>query len=179
MFDKKGTNFSWLFSFRDVCRAIVDARTVQACVLPQLPCVDGGPLLVFEDNPHSSAIAALFFNALWSSFILDYSARQKIHGAHLTKAIAYQLPIPTQKTLKEKFLASTVLDFVGPRSLELTYVTYSLDGFARDCKYQGPPFIWNSERRFLIRCELDAAFFHIYKINRDDVSYILETFQII
>jgi hypothetical protein len=179
VFDKKGTNFSWLFSFRDVCRAIVDARTVQACVLPQLPCVDGGPLLVFEDNPHSSAIAALFFNALWSSFILDYSARQKIHGAHLTKAIAYQLPIPTQKTLKEKFLASTVLDFVGPRSLELTYVTYSLDGFARDCKYQGPPFIWNSERRFLIRCELDAAFFHIYKINRDDVSYILETFQII
>jgi hypothetical protein len=28
----------------------------------------------------------------------------------------------------------------------------------RDCGYEGPPFRWDEERRFLLRCELDAAF---------------------
>ena len=37
----------------------------------------------------------------------------------------------------------------------------------------------NKERRFLLRCELDAAFFHLYEINRDDVDYIMETFPIV
>ena len=30
-----------------------------------------------------------------------------------------------------------------------------------------------------IRCELDAAFFHLYGINRDDAAYILDTFPIV
>ena len=34
--------------------------------------------------------------------------------------------------------------------------------FARDGGYDGPPFRWDEERRFLLRCELDAAFFHLY-----------------
>jgi hypothetical protein len=35
------------------------------------------------------------------------------------------------------------------------------------------------ERRFLLRCELDAAYFHLYGIERDDVDYIMETFPIV
>jgi hypothetical protein len=31
----------------------------------------------------------------------------------------------------------------------------------------------------LLRAELDAAFFHLYGINRDDVDYIMETFPIV
>jgi hypothetical protein len=41
------------------------------------------------------------------------------------------------------------------------------------------PFLWNEERRFLLRCELDALYFHLYGIERDDVDYILETFPIV
>ena len=33
---------------------------------------------------------------------------------------------------------------------------------ACDCGWSGPPFRWDEERRFLLRCELDAAFFHLY-----------------
>jgi len=40
-------------------------------------------------------------------------------------------------------------------------------------------FCWNEERRFLIRCELDAAYFHLYGIEKDDVGYIMETFPIV
>ena len=33
--------------------------------------------------------------------------------------------------------------------------------------------------RFLLRCELDAAYFHLYGIARDDVDYIMDTFPIV
>ena len=35
------------------------------------------------------------------------------------------------------------------------------------------------DRRFLLRCELDAAYFHLYGIARDDVDYIMDTFPIV
>jgi hypothetical protein len=59
------------------------------------------------------------------------------------------------------------------------YTAYDLKGFAKDCGYCGPPFRWDAERRFLLRCELDAAYFHLYSIARDDVDYIMETFPIV
>jgi hypothetical protein len=48
------------------------------------------------------------------------------------------------------------------RILELTYTANDLTPLARDCGYDGPPFPWDVERRFEIRYELDAAFFHLY-----------------
>ncbi len=36
---------------------------------------------------------------------------------------------------------------------------------------------WNEERRFLLHCELDAVYFHLYNIVRDDVD--METFTIV
>lgn len=47
--------------------------------------------------------------------------------------------------------------------------------FASDCGYEGPPFRWDPERRFLLRAELDAAFFHLYGLSRDAADYILDT----
>ena len=49
-----------------------------------------------------------------------------------------------------------------PRALELVYTTDDLTPLARDCGDDGMPFMWDDERRFEIRCELDAAFFHLY-----------------
>ncbi len=33
--------------------------------------------------------------------------------------------------------------------------------------------------RFLLRCELDAAFYHLYGVERDDVDYIIKSFSIV
>ncbi len=63
--------------------------------------------------------------------------------------------------------------------MELTYTAWDLQPFAQDCGYNGPPFRWDEERRFLLRCELDATYFHLYGIARDDVDYIMETFPIV
>jgi hypothetical protein len=48
------------------------------------------------------------------------------------------------------------------RVLELTYTAWDLESFAQDCGWSGPPFCWDEERRFLLRAEVDAAFFHLY-----------------
>ena len=66
-----------------------------------------------------------------------------------------------------------------PRVLELTYTAWDLEPFAQDCGFNGPPFRWDEARRFLLRCELDAAFFHLYGIDRDDVAYIMDIFPIV
>jgi len=42
-----------------------------------------------------------------------------------------------------------------------------------------PPGSLPQACRFLLRCELDAAFFHLYGIERDDVDYIMDTFPIV
>jgi len=69
--------------------------------------------------------------------------------------------------------------WLAPRMLELVYTAHDMEPFARDIGYEERPFRWDDERRFLLRCELDAAFFHLYGIERDDVDYIMETFPIV
>ena len=71
-----------------------------------------------------------------------------------------------------------IRDWLLPRVLELTYTAWDLKAFADDCGDDGPPFIWDPERRFQLRCEIDAAFFHLYGISRDDTAYILDSFRL-
>jgi len=65
-------------------------------------------------------------------------------------------------------LAAYIRQFVPPGIAPAALPPHSL-----------PPFRWDESRRFMLRCELDAAFFHLYGINRDDVDYIMETFPIV
>jgi hypothetical protein len=84
----------------------------------------------------------------------------------------YEKETPWQRGL-------TLRGFVLPRVLELTYTAWSLEPFARDVGYDGPPFRWNPERRFILRCELDAAYFQLYGLSRDDTDYVMGTFPIV
>ena len=89
--------------------------------------------------------------------------------------------LPPQKYNENiPWVFKTILsEWLLPRVLELTYTAWDLSPFAQDCGYDGPPFRWDEERRFLLRCELDAAYFHLYGITRDDVDYVMETFPIV
>ena len=115
-------------------------------------------------------------------FVVDYVARQKVGGTHLTYSFFKQLPVPTPPLLSTPAAFAgdaSLADWLTPRVLELTYTAWDLEPFARDLGYDGPPFRWDPERRFLLRAELDAAFFHLYGIERDDVDYIMDTFPIV
>ena len=63
--------------------------------------------------------------------------------------------------------------------LRLTYTAHDMAHFARDLGYDGPPFIWDPEERRHLRARLDALYFHLYGISREDADYILNTFPIV
>ena len=115
-------------------------------------------------------------------FSLDYVAKQKVGGVNLNFFFVKQFPLLTPMAYMRPcpwHFDRTISDWIKLAVVELTYTSYDLATFARDLGYDGPPFRWDEERRFLIRCELDAAFFHLYGIERDDVDYIMETFPIV
>ena len=166
----------WFVSMRYVSRA-TDERTVLCCVRPHVPSNNKLPSILLAPAPLRQA----GFIGNMSSFVFDYLARQKIGGTTLAGYIVRQLPV-----LPAPLYAATpawsrgpLEEWVGQRALELIYTASDLEPFAKDVGYDGPPFRWNPERRFLLRCELDAAFFHLYGVSRDDTTYVMDTFPIV
>ena len=43
----------------------------------------------------------------------------------------------------------------------------------------GSHSVWNEEERRHLRARLDALYFHLYGLSRDDAGYILDTFPIV
>ena len=72
-----------------------------------------------------------------------------------------------------------ILDWILPRVLELNFTSWALKAFAEDCGDDGPPFIWDPDRRFQLQCEIDAAFLRLYGMSRDDAAYVLGTLQVL
>lgn len=109
----------------------------------------------------------------FNSFAYDYIARQKVAGLNLNFFYVKQIPILSQSIARqfERFSVS--------RALELTYTAYDVESIARSLGDSGSPFIWDEDRRSVIRAELDALFFHLYGISREDTDYILNTFPIV
>ena len=167
----------WLLGWRDIARAS-DIRTVISCVVPRAAANHTFPLMMTSSDPQ--LVASLYANL--SSIPFDYCARQKVGGTHLTFFTMRQLPAfrPGTYAGPAPWAPSIrVRDWLLTRVLELTYTAWGLRAFAEDCGDDGPPFIWDSARRFQLRCEIDAAFFHLYGISRDDTAYILDTFHVL
>ena len=167
-----------LLVFRRVGGVVANVRTMVSAILPLVGCGDSVFVMQTEGAPHKLLLCANL-----NSFVLDYILRNKMSGINLNYFIVKQLPVLPPATFTQKCpWASNQQDLQSwllPRVVELTYTAWDLVALARECGVPGPPFQWNEERRFLLRCELDAAHFHLYGINRDDVGYIMETFPIV
>ncbi len=172
------TTRGWLMGWRDVSKSY-NERTVVASVLPIAAVGHKFPLMMSDADPR--LLVSLYANL--SAVAFDYTARQKVGGTSLTYFILKQLPVLRPSVFAEPASWSprdvAVMDWILPRVLELTYTSWDLAPFAKDVGYDGPPFCWATDRRFLLRAELDAAFFHLYGISHDDADYILETFPIV
>ena len=168
---------AWLLGWRDICRS-TDQRTIISSLIPI--AATGDTFLLALASAEPVLVAALY--ASLCSFPVDYAARQKVGGTHLKYHTFRQLPIlpPSAYTAGAHWQTGTVLrDWIGPRVLELTYTAWDLEPFAHDIGFDGPPFRWDAERRFLLRSELDAAFFHLHGLNREDTAYVMDTFPIV
>jgi len=204
-----GWRQQWLVGFTNVTSP-TNERTFLPTVIPIAGVGNSMPIAL----PLSAYDRASVLVGTLSSFAFDFATRQKIGGVNLNFYLVKQLPLlpPEIHAVPCPWLAPSrdsrlpTAAFLTPRVLELTYTAWDLAPFAKDCGYHGPPFRWDEERRFLLRCELDAAFFHLYLPSaangewrratgereeelarlresfptpRDAVDYVLETFPIV
>lgn len=159
----------WLVGYRRTISAVADARSVVCSVLPR-EAVGDSVFLIFPALP-AAQVACLV--AVLNSFVFDHIARQKASGANLSYYVMRQLPAPPPDGF-----TSAEVSFMVPRVLELTFTATELQQFAADLGYTGRPFRWNQDRRFLLKCELDAMIFMKYGLARNEVEHVLSSFPV-
>lgn len=194
------------------CMCITSATNARTLVASIVPESGQGHSLMSIDMPLKPKLQAIFLATL-NSFILDYVCKKKLSGNNITIFLLKQLPVlsPTEFAdkppwSKDSSVSEILTEWLFLRVLELTYTAWDLEPYAQDCGCHGPPFRWDAGRRFFLRCELDAAFFHLYlqpdkngewcsagsettedlmrlKVRfptpRDAVAYIMDTFTIV
>ncbi|CAG7641718.1 DNA methyltransferase [Rhodococcus opacus] len=94
-------------------------------------------------------------SAVWNSFVFDYVARQKLGNPAMNFFVLKQLPTIPVTSLADK----------------KEYII-NLSRYLADEKT-------DNANREIARAWVDAAFFHLYGVARDDVDYIMETFSIV
>ena len=163
----------YTLGFRDIARP-TDRRTMIASAVPWAGYGNTAPLLVGADASDSACLAANL-NATCADFV----ARQKAQGTHLNWFIVEQLPVIASGDYGRRFGGVTARELVRDHVLRLTYTAHDMAPFARDLGYDGPPFTWDEEERRHLRARLDALYFHLYGLSRDDAGYVLGTFPIV
>ncbi len=160
----------WILGWRKIASGL-DERITIASAFPKV-AVGDSELLILTPN-------AAILQAILSSFVLDYVARQKVGGTNFTYNYFKQLAVPPLGVFKERCsweADHSVSAWLLPRLLELNYTSFEMAEYAAELTDSGEPFRWNMERREPLMRELDAALFHIFGIDRSDTSYILDTF---
>ena len=89
------------------------------------------------------------------------------------------MPVITSDDYDRRFGEKTAGELVHEHVLRLTFTSDDMSPFARDLGYTGSPFVWDAEERRHLRARLDALYFHLYGLSRDDAGYILDTFPIV
>jgi hypothetical protein len=160
----KGWTRNWLMGWRDICRS-TDERTLVSGLIPRAGCGDKFLLMLPDESAEKCAV----LYASLDSLTCDYIARQKLGGTSFKYFSMKQIPVLPPSAYNTADLA-----FIVPHVLELTYTSHSMAPFARDLRYDGPPFLWDEERRALLRAELDAWYARAYGLSRDELRYILD-----
>ena len=214
---EQGWNRRWLMVQKKVTSP-TNERTHIASIIPLSGTSESLHGILFGQKYKVEYACALLANL--NSYAFDFVTRQKLGGVNFNYFVLQQLPVisPSQYT-------SSLLSFIFPRVLELTYTSWDLVTFADDAweecsqdlreivkkqweineektnggnlaiqspewvKFLNPkpsddpfpyhPFRWDEDRRFKLRCELDALYGHLYGLTRDEFNYILETFPIV
>ena len=162
----KGWKHNWMMGIRGITLA-TNERTVVAGLWPYSGVGNSAHVWIVGSSFSARQIAALYGSLC--SLSLDYVARQKVGNTNLNFFYVEQFPI-----LPPSAYNDSDLNFISSRVLELTYTSHSLEPFAKELGYEGPPFAWDEDRRALLRAELDAWYARAYGLTRDELRYILD-----
>ena len=165
---------NWVIGFKDITSP-TNARTFIAAIFPAVGFGNKVPILKPLTEDRIEWMLAANLNAI----AFDYVTRQKIQGQTLNLFIVEQLPVIAPDDYDRSFGDETARELVRRHVLELTYTAHDMEPFARDLGYLGQPFKWDEEHRRHLRARLDALYFHLYGLDRDDAAYVLDTFPIV
>ena len=133
------------------------------------------PLLVTDTDPRLELCLLANFN----SIAFDYVTRQKIGGVTLNFFIVEQLPVfpPDRYTERCPWNKKQTLEkWISDRVLKLSCTADDMRPLAEACEFDPPVHKWKPDERAELMAELDAAYFLLYGLDRDEVEYILSTF---
>lgn len=161
--------------FKDITSA-TNQRTMIAAAIPWSGVTNHFPLVLTRQGPRLEMCLLGNLN----SFALDYAARQKVGGVTLNFFIVEQFPMLPPDAYAERCPWSkreTLEKWVSERVLKLTCTANDMIPLAEAAGFEERVHKWNPAERARLMDELDAAYFILYGLERDDVEYILGTFQ--
>ena len=164
----------WVLGFKEIT-APTNARTFIAALFPTVGFGNKVPILKPQQENRNEWLLAANLN----SMVFDFATRQKVQGQTLNLFIMEQLPVIAPDDYDRQFGTTTTRDLVRDHVLRLTYTADDMAPFARDLDFDGPPFTWDEEERRHLHARLDALYFHLYGLSRDEADYVLSTFPIV
>jgi hypothetical protein len=165
-----------LLAFKNVTSS-TNQRTMIASFIPSVGVINSAPLIRFEEKMPVSMQCCLLANL--NAFILDYVARQKIGDVNLNFFYIEQFPMFPPDLYKQKCSwnkKQTFEKWISDRVLKLTCTSNDMIPLAEAAGFKPTVHKWNPAERLDLMSELDAAYFLLYGIERNDVEYILTTF---
>jgi len=140
-------------------------RTLIGAFVPKLAFSNSANLILGKDK---DSLIILLANL--NSFVCDFVCRRRMGGINLNLWNLNQLPIIDQNSIsnktKEKIIENAVRLSNTADDLKDFFIDYSISIESG----------WTKNVRFQLQCELDAIFFQLYLLNKDDIEMILETF---
>ena len=175
----------WGIAYKSISSP-TNMRTMISAILPKCGVGNSMAMLLPEQGREIDYVKfAPLLLANMATYAFDFVLRQKVQGQNLNWFIVEQLPLIKPEQFESLLSHQTIGDYIRAEVLHLTYTAHDLAPFARDMGYVDnkgdvkPPIVWNATDRLHRQCRLDALFFNLYDINRDDAAYILDQFPII
>lgn len=169
-----------LLSFRKVTSP-TNTRTMLAAFIPVVGLIDSAQLVLFDkDDTATSWRRRCCLLGNLNSFAYDYVVRQKIGGVNLNFFIVRQVPTLPPDRYDEKCpwdRKATLEKWVSERVLKLSCTADDMRPLAEAAAFKEVRRQMERPRAVQLRAELDAAYFRLYGMSREEVDYVLDQFQ--
>ena len=160
--------------YRFGCRSITgntNERTMVCSIIP--PNVFCGHSLQVSKNMNDLENPnLLYLTALMSSYIVDFSLRQRV-GTQMTFFFIYQTPVPRLTSSDPRFKP------IVTRAARLICTTPEFDELAKSAGLRNHQGATIPAERAKLRAELDGLIAHLYGLTETEFAHILNTFPLV
>lgn len=163
----------WLLGFKDVT-GVTSTRLAAFAFIPRLAVAHTYPLLKLPGDAKDHGFLVAWLNSLLTEWFL----RQRLQGLHLTWHILSQVPLPSRSAAYQRAgwdQEKTMVEWIAPRVAELSVTSVHLAPLAGELVGRYSAFIYNDDRRFRIRTEIDAALFLMSGFSSDDAIFVINS----